>query len=137
MFKVNLKTVGFRFRGFSLIELLVVVSIISLLSTIVISSLDIQRQRARDAVRKSDLRQIHNALELYYVATGGYPNSLPDLADLPDITFIQRDPLTDFDYQYNITCGVDCFVLKAVLEAPKTNGFCWYDDTSGNREDSC
>lgn len=124
-------------RGFSLIELLVIISIISLLSTIVISSLEISRQKARDAVRKSDLHQIHNALELYYVTIGDYPDNLGDLGALPGIDFVQQDPLTGNNYGYtNCVIGV-CFELKAVLEAPVTSGFCWYDDTDGNREDPC
>lgn len=136
MFKNNFKIINYRRQGFSLIELLVIISIISLLSTIVISSLGIQKQKARDAVRKSDLRQIHNVLELYYVTIGAYPNTLADLTLVfPNIS-IQTDPLPGQDYQYS-TCGIGCFILQAALEAPKTNGFCWYDDTIGNREDSC
>lgn len=53
-------------RGFTLIELLVVISIIGILSSIVLTSLNLGRKKARDAVRKSDLTQIHKALEVYY-----------------------------------------------------------------------
>ena len=62
-------------RGFTLIELLVVISIIGLLSSVVLASLNSARAKARDAVRKSDLKQIRIALELYYNEYGGYPSS--------------------------------------------------------------
>lgn len=60
-------------KGFTLIELLVVVAIIGLLSSIVLVSLDSARAKARDAKRKSDIRQIQTALALYYNTNGYYP----------------------------------------------------------------
>lgn len=62
-------------RGFTLIELLVVIAIIGILSAIVLASLGSARSRARDAQRASDLRQIRNALEMYFVDTGSYPTT--------------------------------------------------------------
>lgn len=60
-------------KGFTLIELLVVVAIISLLSSIIMVSLNDARAKARDARRKSDFHQIAVALEMYYDKYGGYP----------------------------------------------------------------
>ncbi len=62
-----------RAKGFTLIELLVVISIISLLSSVVLSSLNSARSKARDALRKEDLTQVRNALALYYLDNGAYP----------------------------------------------------------------
>lgn len=53
-------------KGFTLIELLVVLAIIGILAAMIIASLSGARARARDATRKSDLRQIKTALEQYY-----------------------------------------------------------------------
>jgi prepilin-type N-terminal cleavage/methylation domain-containing protein len=52
--------------GFTLIELLVVIAIIGVLASVVLGSLNQARGKARDTVRKSNLRQISVALELYY-----------------------------------------------------------------------
>ena len=59
--------------GFTLIELLVVISIISLLSSVIMSSLNSAREKARDAVRKTDFSTLQNALELYHSDHGEYP----------------------------------------------------------------
>lgn len=60
-------------QGFTLIELLVVIAIIGLLSTLAIVALGSARERARDAKRVSDLRQVQTALELYYTENDAYP----------------------------------------------------------------
>ena len=62
-------------HGFTLIELLVVISIISLLSSIVLTSVNSARAKARDARRIADLKQIQTALELYYDSNNAYPSS--------------------------------------------------------------
>ena len=51
--------------GFTLIELLVVIAIIGTLSALLLPNYMAARERARDSQRKSDLRQIQKALELY------------------------------------------------------------------------
>ena len=60
-------------KGFTLVELLVVVAIIGLLSTLAAVSLGSARSKARDAKRLSDIKQLSTALELYYSDNNGYP----------------------------------------------------------------
>ncbi len=59
--------------GFTLIELLVVVAIIGILSSVVLASLNSARAKARDARRIQDIKQIQNALSLYWLDNGRYP----------------------------------------------------------------
>lgn len=60
-------------RGFTLIELLIVIAIIGILSSVVLASLNTAREKARDAKRLSDTRNVVAALELYYYDNDGYP----------------------------------------------------------------
>jgi prepilin-type N-terminal cleavage/methylation domain-containing protein len=59
--------------GFTLVELLVVISIIGLLSSFAIVSLNSARMKARDALRKGDMAQLRTALNLYYDDNNAYP----------------------------------------------------------------
>ena len=66
--------------GFTLIELMVVISIIGLLASIVLVALSSARTKARDAKRLADIRQIQNALELYFNDNNRYPSGFCDSA---------------------------------------------------------
>jgi prepilin-type N-terminal cleavage/methylation domain-containing protein len=72
MLKSNRKMFG---AGFTLIELLVVMVIIGILATVGLVAFASAQARSRDARRKSDLKQISTALELYYSDYGAYPVS--------------------------------------------------------------
>ncbi len=61
-------------KGFTLLELLIVIAIIGVLASIVMASLNSARVKARDSKRLSDIRQIKVALELYYDVYGYYPD---------------------------------------------------------------
>ena len=63
-----------QIRAFILIELLVVVSIISLLSSVVLASLNTARAKARDTKRVADMHELRNALELFYTNNNHYPS---------------------------------------------------------------
>lgn len=62
-------------RGFTLVELLVVITILAILMTIGIAVYSGVQKNARDLRRKSDLRSIKIALDLYYQSNGKYPPS--------------------------------------------------------------
>lgn len=62
-----------RTRGFTLIELLVVIAIISLLSSVVLGTVNSARLKGNDARRISELDEIRKAVELYNSDNGHYP----------------------------------------------------------------
>ncbi len=72
---LKLKTKKHSNKGFTLIELLVVVAIVGMISSVVISSLGAAREKARDVRRLVDIKQIQNALDLYYSDYGRYPSA--------------------------------------------------------------
>lgn len=70
-------------KAFTLIELLVVIAIIGSLSALFLPNFMAARERARDSQRKSDLRQIQKAFELYKQdqTDSSFPADLPTAGD--------------------------------------------------------
>lgn len=67
----NLKE--YRERGFTIVELLIVIVVIAILATLVITAYNGVQQRARDSKRVSDVRAIQTAAEAYQSEKGIYP----------------------------------------------------------------
>lgn len=62
--------------GFTMIELLIVISIIGILSALSVFALQGSRESARDARRKADLETVRSGLELYKADCNQYPSSI-------------------------------------------------------------
>src|SRR5690349_19770752 len=77
-------------RGFTLLELLVVITIIGLLASVVFIAVEDAREKGRDARRARDAHEIQNALELFYDANGQYP-STPTGALVANLNVSPRD----------------------------------------------
>lgn len=65
--------------GFTLVELLIVISIFGILMTVILGNLQTSKSKARDNARISDVRTLQLSLELYYDKNRHYPTSLDDL----------------------------------------------------------
>jgi len=59
--------------GFTLIELVVVISILAILSGVLVPRVTNHLKAARDARRLSDIKAVRNAVEQYYLDKGAYP----------------------------------------------------------------
>ena len=66
-----------RARGFTIVELLIVIVVIAILAAITIVAYNGIQGRARDSQRVSDLKTIVKALEIYKTNNGTYPNAVP------------------------------------------------------------
>lgn len=120
-------------KGFTLIELLTVVAIIGILASIVLVGLGGFRARGRDSRRIADLRQIQNALELYYLKNGSYPmpagfaNMSAELTSAGiGVDRIPNDPSTGKSYGY--ASNGQTYMLQTQLEGDNNALNDDYDD---------
>ena len=105
-------------KGFTLIEILIVVAIISILAGIVLIGLRPGLGSARDARRQAELKQIQTALQIYYNRFGSYPSALIDLINEGVARTIPDDP-SGAAYGYSTT-GAD-YMLGTMFETPRSN----------------
>ncbi len=137
-------------EGFTLIEPLVVIAIISILASTVIIGLSSTRRLARDSRRIADVRQIQSALELYFNKCFVYPGGAIGATAPPEcngvgipghmvvnpawgIAKIPADPSSGAAYDYCHDPDASQYALHAALEdagnsalrqSPKDNSFC-------------
>ncbi len=81
-------------RGFTLIELMIVVTIIGILATISQPMFRSAVLQAREAALRENLYVLRDALDKYYADNDKYPENLADLADRKYIRRIPKDPIT-------------------------------------------
>jgi len=81
--------------GFTMIELLVVVSVIVILATMAMSLHKTTVQHTREAVLQEDLFRVRDAIDQYYADKGEYPAVLDSLVSDGYLRRVPKDPFTD------------------------------------------
>lgn len=105
-------------KGFTLLELIIVIAIIGILATLGMTSYTASLQKSSDSKRKSDLNQIQVALELYKQDFGSYPlttNCSGSWANSSDTTHCGLDSFTWLP-------GLTSSYMKTVPNDPKNTG---------------
>ncbi|MFH1427728.1 MAG: type II secretion system protein [Patescibacteria group bacterium] len=119
-------------QGFTLIEMLVVITIIGIISSFAVVSVNDARIKARDAKRQADIVQTHTALQVYFDKNDQYPKCSCSRSDCwetildsamfnesgkPYITPLPIDPLDKDEYYYEY-CSDDgkTFTITYQLE---------------------
>lgn len=116
-------------KGFTLIEMLIVVAIIGILAGAVLVGLGPVQKGGRDARRLSDLRQVQNGLELYYNKNQKYPTGIGSWDALRNtltgagigVANVPQDPKSGATYYYASDGNGTTYVLGAILEDPNSN----------------
>jgi prepilin-type N-terminal cleavage/methylation domain-containing protein len=101
--------------GFSLVELLVVISIISILAAVLVANLTGARERARDSKKIEELGSLKNALRMYYNDNQEYPAG---------------SGITAFS-------GADLSEMEKYLPAVNSIGFTYYQTNNGDGFNLC
>jgi len=90
--------------GFTLIELMIVITIIMILVGIAAVQYQKSVQRAKEATLKQDLQAMRQSIDNYTLDKQAAPQSLDDLAQAGYLRLVPRDPMTgaaDWDVQFD------------------------------------
>ena len=126
-------------RGFTLVELLVVMAVIGILASIMFVTFSTVQAKSRDTRRIEDVREIQKALSLYYVDTNHFPaavtpvvlNGTDDVSTtlinhkvIPNVSGDPVSPAYDYTYQ---SAGIGDYTIT----------FCLETDSIPNRTKGC
>ena len=100
--------------GFTLVELLVVISIIGVLTTLLMVNFVGSRERADDSKKIQNLNSLKNALRMYYNDNQIYPTDKSILLG-PGFSSYMSD-LGDTGFTYELLDGGEGFLLKIALD---------------------
>ena len=93
-------------QGFTLIEIVAVLAILGMMAIMLMPSIDIASNRAKDTKMVSDLVTLDSAVKLYRLENEKYPESLADLQNGYVANKVYKDAKNqDFAYNYNNTDG--------------------------------
>jgi general secretion pathway protein G len=88
------RSIGTGERGFTLLELMCIVTIVGILVTLAVPSYQTSVVKAREAVLVRDLFTVRDLLDQHRADKGKYPDSLNDLAKVGYLRAIPMDPFT-------------------------------------------
>jgi prepilin-type N-terminal cleavage/methylation domain-containing protein len=116
-------------RGFTLIEILVVIAIIGILISVAGATLTTSQKRGRDAKRRADLLAVQKSLEQCYSFNGSYPNSgavvsgqALNCGGKTTMNLIPSDPKNNgsYIYTYSVNGSLASYCYCALLEQAGT-----------------
>jgi general secretion pathway protein G len=96
-----------KYRGFTLIELIVVMTVISLLLTLAAPRYFRSIERSKETVLKANLAGTRDALDKFHADTGRYPDQLGELVSRHYLRTLPYDPIADSAEAWIIVAPAD------------------------------
>ena len=81
-------------KGFTILELIIVVAMIGILATLALPTLRQSPRRAQEAVLKNNLRTLRDVINQHFADKGNYPGSLEALVEAGYLKELPFDPFT-------------------------------------------
>lgn len=125
--------------GFTLLELLVVISIIGILIALGTAAFSTAQQRGRDAKRRGDMKTMQNAFEQFYADPVAGNGTYADCSSMAGASYLPsglpEDPKNSAPYVYACTGDAVSYCACATLESPNGNASdtsCTFVGTGGD-----
>lgn len=119
-------------RGFTLLELMIVLSLIVLLASIGLMQYNSTVQRGREAVLAENLYRMRDAIDQFHVDKGKYPADISELVSAGYLRSIPLDPMTNSAESWqlipaepdpsNPTADIGIYDIKSGSEAVGLDG---------------
>jgi len=118
-------------RGFTFVEVMVVMAIVALLLSLVVPRYFSGLDRAKETILKQDLQTVRQAIDDFYTDTGAYPLSLATLVDKKYLRSLPVDPLTESTETWLIVPApgrsIGVYDIKSGAEGQGLNGSAYSD----------
>ncbi len=119
-------------RGFTLIELVIVMAIVALLLTLAAPRYFSSLERSKETVLRSNLAAVRDALDKFYGDTGKYPERLEILVEKKYLRSLPVDPITENSTSWVIVPPEDpekggVFDIRSGAEGKTADGVAYKD----------